>query len=595
MRGQALLDPKKMTDALDTGYSRMEWVRKSFGEMTREYVGRWYGPENDGVKRPINLLAQYIHTVVPNLLNQRPTVIGRSRITDLQGEATLLGLALETLWSDMMLVDVVQGFIVDAMLSPFAIAKVGLRAGDDEIKIGERGITLGQPYIARVSPDDYAADPSARSIEELGWQAHRYRVPRQYALDSGIYDPDAIARMDSIGKGRDGMDKRSGAEDISGKTDNKRFGETDTIELWDVAIRDEDRWLIGTVCGKTTGGGEPVWVNGDGQPLEYDGGSEGPYELLNFYRVPDNFAALSPGMTWMDLHRATDAVYRKMIQQALNTKRNFAYNRTAARDAITLADAPDGKGVAVDNVDTLKPIDIGGVVADFYPMIDSMMSMWNNAAGNMQLLSGAGIQSDKATGQQILQANASTRLGFMKDRVWRFASKLTNRLGFYLLTDPLIRLPVPYRLDGGHVIDIEYDAATRRGDYNQMTFEIEVASMVGRDPEIALKRKIEALNVLLQFAPAAGVFNLQKLARQLGREIGWLDIDEIVNDMEMQALYMSAGLGQPQKAGVAGMAGPGARQQPGAGPGAGVGNAPNARAGMVRGAYGVGAEMQEVA
>jgi hypothetical protein len=588
--GRALYEPAKMGPALKTGYDRMDWVRKSYGKMVRSYTGRHYGDAGGG-KSPVNLLAQYIHTVIPNLLNQRPRNIGRSRIAQLQGEATLVAIALDLLWEDLRLVDRTQALILDGLLAPWGVAKIGLRATEDIVKIGERGIMLGQPYVARVSPDDFAVDPAARAIEEFCWQAHRYRVPKEYALESGIYDADAIQRLEPMGKGEHGKPK-SGVEEISGKSDKDRYAAQEYIELWDVAVREEDKWLIGTM---TMSGGqvEPAWVNAGGEPIEYDGAAEGPYELLTFSRVPDNAPGLSPGATWLDLHEATDKLYNKMINQALRSKQNFAYNRAASDDAMTLAKAPDGEGIAVDNVDTLMPITTGGVAKESYEFLSSMMGMWNNSAGNMQLLAGNDIQSDKATGQQILQANANTRLSYMKDRVWRFLNAINTRLATYIVTDPLIQAPLPYRLPGGEMVDVVYDAATRKGDMVQMTFEVELASMTGRDPDIALKRKMEALDKLATYVPLAGAINLQKLARQLGREIGWLDMDEIVNDLEQQALYMQAGIGQVPRAGMPGAGGqmgdPGAA--PGASPTAGVGGI-NERAGMVRGAMGVGAEMQ---
>lgn len=567
MAGQDLYQPAKMAPALKHGYQRLDWVRKSYGKMTREYAGRHYGSDGDGKKRPVNLIAQFVHTVMPNLLNQRPTHVGRTWIAALQGEATLIAIAADLLWEDMNMVDRVHSIILDALLCPFGVAKIGLRSGPDVVKVAERGIMLGQPYVARVSPDDYVADPAARSVEELCWQGHRYRVPKAYALESGIYDPAAIEKLTPIGKGEPGK-PRSGVEEMSGQADADRFKAQEYIELWDVAIRNEDEWLIGTMGGLGADV-EPAWVNADGEPYSWDGDAAGPYELLSFYRMPDNFAGISPGMTWLDLHEATDKLYNKMIRQALRAKQTFAYNRAAADDALTIKEAADGDAIAVDNVDSMTTLQTGGVMSDAYPFIDSLMAMWNNSAGNMQLLGGGDIQSDKATGQSILQANANTRLRYMKDRVWRFSNAISRHLTGYLITDPLIQLPLPYRIAGGEVIDVVYDAQTRRGDKAQMVFEIEQQSMVGRDPEVALKRKVEALTVLQNMLPLAqtGLINVVNLARQLGRETGWKDMDEIVNDpmMGQQALMMGA-IGVPPQAGLPGAGPMGQPAAPGAMP-----------------------------
>ena len=92
--------------------------------------------------------------------------------------------------------------------------------------------------------------------------ANRYRICKEYALDSGIYDPDAINRLVSMqNSGQSTADSK--VETLSVGGDN-RFEGTDLIELWDVAMREENRWLIGTISA-VDGTFSKEWVNAGAQ------------------------------------------------------------------------------------------------------------------------------------------------------------------------------------------------------------------------------------------------------------------------------------------------------------------------------------------
>jgi len=612
--GSRTQDPANMAKALDAGYKRLKWARESFARNCRERAGRHYGAKKDNKPRPVNLLSQFVETITPNLLNQRPKHSCKSRMAELRGEADLLAMAVDMLWEQQNLVDLVQDVIQDALLSPFGIAKIGLRAGEDIIKIGDEGIMLGSPYVQRVSPNDFNIDPAARSLREAGWMANRYRICKEYALDSGIYDPDAINRLVSMqNSGQSTADSK--VETLSVGGDN-RFEGTDLIELWDVAMREENRWLIGTISA-VDGTFSKEWVNAGAKLLEYNGDAAGPFEILTFHRIPDNTPGLSPGSTWMDLHEAIDKLYWKMIRQALRARQMQISSRGAHDDALTLKEAADGDHLEVDDVNQHKVLDFGGVQKDAYPFIGSLMEMWNNAAGNMQLLSGSGLQTDKATGQSILQANAQTRLGFQKDKTWRFCSSLSRRLADYCLTDPEIKLPLPYKTMNGQTYTMYYDAATRQGgpmgklaleQIVQATLqgkdvakieeeakahfivEVDQNTMVGRDPELVVQRKLETMGILAKMGVP---FLPIPLARQIGRDIGWTDLDEAIGDIDNQAMLAGAMGMAPMQAPPAGQVPPGAPVTPGMPQVAAAGPQAQAQQGMQ--AYGRGAPQRGVA
>jgi hypothetical protein len=521
---------EKLCKSLKDGYARLDSFRMIRNDFVREYTGRLYG-KGDNVRRPVNLIAQYVFTLVPSLINQNPRHNVTSRLVSLGATAELLGMSLDQLWDQLNALHTMQNLIVDSLLSPCGIAKVGQRAGSEMVKVDDRDVPRGAPYFARIDFDDYAIDPAAREPGDAFWEGHRYRMPRYVAQSCGLFDPDLITKLPKLG---DESTRNSAlTEELSLSNDNSRFDLQDMIELWDLAVYAQDATYICTVPNPES---QAMLLNAGGEPIPYEGADRSPYLRLDYYTVPNNAVPLCPAMAWNDLHEAADKVYARMIRQALRSKNVFAYNKSKSDDALQLQAAADGDAVAVDDVETLKAMPIGGIMGDMYQFLDSLQGHWNNIAGNMQLLGGQEVQGDTATANQIVAGRAQVRVKFMQDRVKAFCDKLAAKLGYMLIKDPLIKIPQTYRVPGGDKIQLPYDAATREGDFCDFDFKIHQTTLNGMDPAVVMQQRIAMLQSLAQFLPFAQVINLSALARQMGQQIGWDDMDAVIQDPAHQQM-----------------------------------------------------------
>jgi hypothetical protein len=81
-----------------------------------------------------------------------------------------------------------------------------------------------------------------------------------------------------------------------------------------------------------------------------------------------------------------------------------------------IADADDGEAIPVENVDKIKEVKYGGTTQESYAWMDWVKNHFSEQAGNIDMLSGQGDNTNTATQAEMLQANSSVRLSDMQNR-----------------------------------------------------------------------------------------------------------------------------------------------------------------------------------
>lgn len=581
-----------MAEAVSVGYRELDPHREQAKDTAREYAGSHFG-KGDGVRRPVNLIAQAVNILLANLISDEPKHRVRSPLAELRGEATLLELALDLLWENDEVLSEVRQAVADAILGPLGIIRLGMRAGAQYVTV-EHGhnSNVSEPYCRRISLDDYSCDPSARTRRELRWEAVRYRIPRAEAIESGIfgrdpqdYAPDEVQFEDQstrqeareILEDIPGLEasagQRSDAADI-GKAGSglDRFALVDTIELWDVFFytgQDTYTITIPAQHSKENVAHAEKWLLVE----KWQGPEEGPLRVIGFCDMPDQVLFKPVVADWRDLHDLAKVISAKLGREAANAKVLWGVKADGEDDAMTVKNKADSGIVRLTGDKAPEKIEVVGVVKELMPLLEWIEREWANQSGNLPLTGGQGSDAtdQTATAAQYLQANASQRISDMRRRVEDLLRAIDRHFGWYLTTDPLIKLPVPYRIPGGETITIEYDAGTRRGDFQHYVFDIERYSAVGQDPNVRLKRVSDFLALVLEFIPAiqAGIVSIDGLTNLGRQEFGIENLDEL---LPMQAMRLQAeahaqaqGLqpGQPQ-----------GEQVPGMNPGAAVGALP---------------------
>lgn len=569
------ITPQRLAKADRQSERLLKPHRDNRASAIQEYLGRWYD-DGDNKKRPLNLLAQYANIIVPNLVGRLPSNSPKARNPMLRFEATLLGLALDDLQERLDLYTFYRMMAFDAIFSPCAICKVGIKAGAELYKIDGRSYDPGAIYVSPIDFDDFGFDPTAKNRESVGWERHQYYPILQDVLDSGVFagKEDLLISLPKMGQRTQSSDEHP--SDRNEDLGPDRYA-VDRICLRDYAIYEKGRTRIVTMAGGKAAESQTEFL----ADVEFEGPDGGPYEQLCFNPVSTAYLGVPPVAFIRDIAEAGERITNKMIRQAERAKQVFVYSKSASDDAMTLRKAADGDAVGVDNAESVKPIVYGGVDPQNYDFSAWMNQQFNNLSGSAQMLSGTEKIADTATEAQIMQANASARLREMKDRMESFMDRVTARLGWFLTVDPLIKLPLPYRLPGGETVEAVYSAEEREGCWYDFNFKVRRGSAVGIDPMVRIKRIGDMLTILQNFIPLgqAGLVNIPGLGRLLGAEYDVDNLDEILNDpmlmMQLQSIVGAIpGVPNPQLPGMAGGM-PGAPMLPG-GPqmGGGIGTPP---------------------
>jgi len=532
-----------------------------------ETAGPWYGQysdytrRDDDVKRPVNLLRQFVRTYLPNLCG--PTIKAKvsPKTTGLRSQARLRELMLDHLLQQIRLAKTWRLVVRDVLMGGLGIVRTGLRAGGSLLDVNGEVFDVGQPYAVRVDLDDFVRDPQSRDPLEDTWRAFRYRVSRQDLLDMNIYDHDLVMGLPRIGEdiARGDSDKIMGArEDWASVVDEK-------VELWDVIYYAGDRVLEGTLAGLQ----RSQWLR---EPHEYEGREGSPLTLVSVEDLPNNAMPVSPCASILDMHLAMSAAATKMTRQILKTKRHYIYKPEGEDTAMEMQEADDQEFFKGDPT-TVNALDSGGLLASMVPAFDWLQSNANNETGALQLLSGSDDVSKTATTSAYLQGNANVLLSDMRGLIQEGLREVVKSLAWYMDTDPRLKQTFTVKMENGAEVDVVYDAAQKEGDFADFLWDVDPVADTAIDPSLKMRRLSELMTALPQFMQSVQMLggDVTALVEVFAKEYSIPELEDVFPTqggvMMAMAARQAAGMpmpgqpGQPAQPGI-----PAARPTAGARP-----------------------------
>jgi hypothetical protein len=186
-------------------------------------------------------------------------------------------------------------------------------------------------------------------------------------------------------------------------------------------------------------------------------------------------------------------------------------------------------------------------------MTQTIYGWFNLVAGNPDLMSGANIASDKATGQQILQQNASVSVGDMRDMMYDFAADISGKQAWYLHNDDLLFVPgqpgIPLikRETTGQERQLWLTPQDKSGEFDTLGFKIVRRSMSVVDPatrarlvsQFTTQIVPQAFQALMIATQAGQPFNLQRYLTRVAEDMGIAEIiSEIFSEPDFAARMM---------------------------------------------------------
>lgn len=550
--------PAKLQMCVKRGFERMKRYRRARAMFIKEFVGQYYSKQFGLTgDEPINLIFHTIRTLVPNLVMQNPINRLETKIVAQKQYGELLGLAIDQVERDIDLKTILRGWIVSALFG-WGILKVGLSASGEMIQFGDSRIDPGQVYAELIDLDDFVIDPICTDIRKAAFKGHRTRTLRQLLLDTKGYDHDLVMKLPHSRYTTDGRR----VEDISkqGMASMEMYALQDYVDVVELWVPEADALV--TIP-------DPVQTTSDRylRVTDFNGPKEGPYIELSFTPpVPNNPFPVAPVSLWYDIHRMANRIFKKVMDQSDRQKDILLSQPALVDEAESIRTAEDGDVIMSANPKGHEVVSFGGQNRQNEVMLQEMQTWYNYISGNPDQLAGnlpgRTRSKETATRSQILQSNASIGLEDARNILYDRTADVSSKIGWYLHTDPMIKLPLTKRQTGGKQIQLWLTPEQRYGDFIRFTFRLVTRSMSRLDPALRSKRIVEfGTNIVPALLNAANIalqmgvrFNPQRAITDLANELDIFEqIEDWFDDPEFeQKMALIAKLG-PQDAGKAGM------------------------------------------
>ena len=510
-------------------------------EFLLQFVGRHYSEDGARDRVPVNFVAQGVGIYERLLMARLPRPLITTKFTQLKATAKLLELATVQAAQQIELESTFRAVIRDALFGP-ATVKVALsRSGTVEIEGGRYDV--GQPFVERVSPDDLLIDLTARNaqLRNVQFIGNRYRVPFEWALDSGLYDADALRRLAP-------SEKQTIDEMGEERAEAVGYGEAPAPTEFIEHIALIDLYLPHYGLMITVPDLNRVW-----RPVreaEWDGPATGPYRMLGFDDVPDALLPLPPVALWMDMHEAANTLINKLVRQAKRQKFNPAFRGGDEEDAAALNGAPDGNWVRIEG-ELMKEIRSGGIDPNTLAFALQLKDLLNYFGGNLEILGGLSAGSETLGQDQLLSSMANRRVQAMQGRATDFMRDVMRDLAWYLFYDPLIEMPLTYRVPGTNLdIPVALTPEAKRGDFLDYNFQIDPYSAQDQPPGQRLQTLMQLLQtVVLPAMPVLAqqgmVPDFQQILRLIARYTNMAELDEIIAFVGPAATAAQQAQGEP--------------------------------------------------
>lgn len=465
---------KNLKDSIDWSQKQFGCVRQNRLDAIKQLVGRHYAMGGTQFRVPTNFIELAVSIYTQQLAARPPRVMVGTKVRELRPQAYTMELALNQIPEEIDLGSTLRRAVLEAMFS-LGVVKVGISHSN----VAVLGYDIGEPFVDLVTMDDYFLDMTAKRMDLIQYEGNDYWLPLETARDLWEGKRSEIEPDKHTVQGVDGVTR---AESVSADEGADVYKER--VHLRDVWIPQEQKMLTyGVTSGKVF------------NVVEWDGPDIGPYHKLGFSDVPGNLLPLPPVAMWIDLHDLGNRLFRKLGKQADVKKTVAAFQGGSDEDVENLQKAGDGEGIRYSGQPP-TPLTVGGIDASTLAFYLQTRDSFTYFAGNLDTLGGLSPKTETVGQDQLMAEAASARMNFMRNQTLKFAKGIFKALAWYEWTDPerkrVVVKTVPS--EASLSIAVEWSADTRKGDYLDYNFDIDVHSMEDNTPAT----KLQKLGVVLE-------------------------------------------------------------------------------------------------
>lgn len=534
---------QQIVDAVAAAEEAMKPYRAHQRAMEKRLVGRHYGSAG-GDPRYSNLILEAQKTIVPRITREEFSPKATAKLPVIQN-GPLVQAAVSHLIKHAGVAQVHARAVMSALLGPFGVVRCGVRAGPDNVALAGLGnTTAGRWYCKNVSNHDFGIDPSATCRDEIGFAYDGYWMDMEAALASGYYDNAALEKAPSLENSSDEPNELGN----SGKGSENPFRKK--VRLMNFYARDHNgNW---SVCVHAMERNGEVHKDPVRQEERFSGPPCGPYKFFTFIDPIDQLYGLSVAAQIDDIDTA-DAETSRNIVDAVKALKPVFIAEPGSQEMVSRITRAKHFGVVFGNPKSIARMDVGGAIPEQFTGIEYIKSLFNNATGGGQLLSGSKDVSKTATAAAFLQQNAANYIEAVQERSQKFAASIVEDAAFVLLNDPFVKLPLTYRPEGGEDVLVLYDGAAIKNNAGDYLWDVEPFSSLPTDANSRMARMMEVLDKAIQGSMALSQMggDVQEFLEMLAEEADLPRLRSLFptprGQMVMQSMMQGLAQSQPQQ------------------------------------------------
>jgi len=522
-------DFKNLTDAVDNSYRSLKPFREKRKDGIREFCGSEYADTNLN-EVYLNLLALYTTIIVLQVAARAPTAKITTAFSELRPTAHKFEMACNLSAREAHFSNVLRMAVTDSLFSPLATVKMGLRATGETEEIGGEKVDLTEKFVTNVSFDDYVRDMDARSAYNSAFEGDRYfmdldLVLKRYPKASGL-----ITAGDS-GPNNSDSDRAEGLSHEQGFGSGRLRKQ---VEMQDIFLHRE-RMLVTYIPGK---GNLPLEV------VQYENEEEdGPYRSLWYTPVPDNAMPLPPIGLLKNIQKLVSSTLRRLSSQAEKQKNVVGFENSESAERFQ--NAKDGDAIFWKGAE--KPINLqaGGVNQQTFALMLQLRDLFSWAGGNIDSLGGLSAMSETLGQDELLAQSASGQVRDMQEAASKFAKSVFRQLAWYEWTDPIRERTLEQQIAGTTIsIPVKWSKETKRGDFLDFNFNINVQSMRDDDPALKIKKIMASLSQI--YFPGLPMMQQQGLTLDFRKITSLLADYSNIPELEQIIISIDPALNQQQ-------------------------------------------------
>lgn len=414
-------------------YAELQSFREKRVKHIAEYLGSNYG--TGGIENPINVISQFVNTVVRQLVGGDPRALISTFDRTLRSFAEAAQDDMNRRLKRMHYDEILAASVIDALFL------IGIRyraiTAPAEARFGGYARTPGQVGICNIDFEDFCCDMSVSCIPDGEYQCHMY---------DAVYDDVKNCKLFKSSMRKDLTPSQRTMFNLGGDPKVGVLGMRQVgteYERYEEYIRMCQMYFPRYKTVITFA----VDHDFDEPLLEQDwvGPESGPYEYMMLQKAPGKPLPKSPIMDLVDVARSINHHWKHLDNQASQQKSLLAF--LDEDDAANVNRAEQGSAVHLKNPQGNIPLSLFGVDQQLALWAQSSREVFNELSGT-RALGGMSSSAKTATQEKLVAQSASELIQAWGAIVTKSAERDMEALGWFFWNNPHQKLESTYQLPG---------------------------------------------------------------------------------------------------------------------------------------------------